>query len=68
VTNGSARSSPGARFVSPEYRGRQIFARLLNFLSQIRDRPQVDFLMGFPVEMSYGSFLRNGWHNPLNLR
>ena len=58
----------GSSLVSPEYRGRQIFARLLNFLSQIRDRPQVDFLMGFPVEMSYGSFLRNGWHNPLNLR
>lgn len=57
----------GNSLVSPDYRGRQIFARLLNFLGETEDRPEIDFLMGFPVEMSYGSFLRNGWSNPLDL-
>lgn len=57
----------GSSLVSPDYRGRGIFARLLNHLVETDDRPQIDFLMGFPVEMSYGSFIRNGWHNPLDL-
>lgn len=57
----------GNSLVSPDYRGRQIFARLLNFLHQTDDRPPIDFLMGFPVEMSFGSFLRNDWANPMDL-
>lgn len=57
----------GNSLVSPDYRGRQIFARLLNFLSGTTERPPIDFLMGFPVEMSFGSFLRNEWANPLDL-
>ena len=57
----------GNSLVSPDYRGRRIFARLLNFLAETEDRPEIDFLMGFPVEMSYGSFIRNGWDNPLDL-
>ncbi len=59
----------GNSLVSDRYRGRQIFARLLNFLPEANtsDRPEIDFLMGFPVEMSYGSFIRNKWANPLDL-
>lgn len=59
----------GNSLVSPKHRGRQIFARLLNFLAETdaAERPEIDFLMGFPVEMSYGSFIRNKWTNPLNL-
>ena len=57
----------GNSLVSPDYRGRRIFSRLLNFLDELEDRPQIDFLMGFPVQMSYGSFIRNGWDNPLDL-
>jgi len=57
----------GNSLVSGNYRGRKIFARLLNYLSETDNRPDIDFLMGFPVEMSYGSFMRNDWENPLNL-
>lgn len=57
----------GNSLVSEAYRGRRIFARLLNFLAETEERPDIDFLMGFPVEMSYGSFIRNGWDNPFDL-
>jgi hypothetical protein len=59
----------GNSLVAPAYRGRQIFARLLNYLNCLSpaERPQIECLMGFPVEMSYGSFLRNQWSNPLDL-
>ena len=57
----------GRSLVSPHYRGHRVFARLLNFLWETDERPDVDFLMGFPVEMSFGSFQRNGWSNPLDL-
>jgi GNAT superfamily N-acetyltransferase len=57
----------GRSLVSPDYRGRGIFARLLDFLWESGERPDIDFLMGFPVKMSYGSFIRNGWVNPVDL-
>jgi hypothetical protein len=57
----------GNSLVDAAYRGRQIFARLLNHLDRLKDLRQIDFLVGFPVQMSYGSFIRNGWANPLNL-
>ena len=44
-----------------------IFARLLGYLDEHGAEHRVDFLMGFPVEMSFGSFLRNGWDNPTDL-
>ena len=59
----------GNSLISKDYRGRRIFARLLNFLAEENppDRPKIDLLMGFPVEMSYSSFIRNKWINPLDL-
>jgi hypothetical protein len=57
----------GRSLVSPQYRGQRIFARLLNFLWGSDEQPDVDFLMGFPIEMSFGSLRRNGWSNPLDL-
>lgn len=59
----------GSSLVSPIYRGRQIFAKLLSFLDEVEpeNRPKIDFLMGFPVKMSYGSFMRNNWANPNDL-
>jgi len=57
----------GNSLVSPAYRGRGIFAALLSFLEESDGRPPIDFLMGFPVEMSFGSFLRNRWANPFDL-
>ena len=59
----------GNSLVAKNYRGRQIFARLLNYLFDLDagERPGIDFLMGFPVEMSYGGFIRNKWANPLDM-
>jgi GNAT superfamily N-acetyltransferase len=57
----------GASLVASDYRGRGIFAQLLNHLDGMNDKQHIDFLMGFPVEMSFSSFLRNGWANPFNL-
>ena len=57
----------GKSLVSPDYRGRRIFARLLNCLAETDRRPEIDLLMGFPVQTSYASFIRNQWSNPLNL-
>jgi hypothetical protein len=59
----------GSSIISSRYRGRQIFAQLLNFIDNQDsiDRMKIDFLIGFPVKMSFGSFMRNKWTNPLNL-
>jgi GNAT superfamily N-acetyltransferase len=57
----------GNSLVDAGYRGRKIFARLLNHLDRLKEVRPIDFLVGFPVQMSYGSFIRNGWANPLNL-
>ena len=57
----------GNSIVSPNYRGRRIFSRLLRYLDEIREDQHIDFLMGFPVEGSYNSFIRNKWSNVLNL-
>ena len=57
----------GNSIIGPEYRGMGIFQRLLNYLDTIRKYKQIDFLTGFPVKSSYGSFIRNKWTNILNL-
>jgi hypothetical protein len=58
----------GASLVAADYRGRKIFARLLNHhVHGPKEKMPIDFLMGFPVEMSFDSFLRNGWQSPLDL-
>jgi GNAT superfamily N-acetyltransferase len=57
----------GSSLVDPDYRGYGVFARLLAHLDDIEARSKIDFLMGFPVEASFHSFLRNGWANPLDL-
>jgi GNAT superfamily N-acetyltransferase len=56
----------GRSIVSPEYRGRGVFAALLDFAWQ-REHEGVDFLTGFPHAGSYGSLVRNRWENPLDL-
>jgi GNAT superfamily N-acetyltransferase len=57
----------GSSLVERDYRGRRIFARLLEHLDAARERARIDFLMGFPVKESFGSFVRNHWANPLDL-
>jgi hypothetical protein len=57
----------GSSLVARDYRGRRIFARLLGHLDATRERARIEFLMGFPVKQSFGSFVRNHWANPLDL-
>jgi len=57
----------GNSIVHPDYRGKGIFQKLLNFLDENNKDLNIDFLMGFPVEASFGSFVRNKWANPFNL-
>lgn len=57
----------GNSLVHPDYRGKGIFQKLLNYLDEYNKDLQIDFLMGFPVQMSYGSFMKNKWANPLNI-
>lgn len=58
----------GNSLVHPDYRGKGIFAKLLSFVEEKAEKSGVDFLMGFPVEASYGSFIRKKWSNVLNLQ
>lgn len=58
----------GNSLVHPDYRGKGIFAKLLAFVEDKAEKSGVDFLMGFPVEASYGSFIRKKWSNVLNLQ
>ncbi len=57
----------GNSVVHPDYRGKGIFQKLLNYLDDYNKDLKIDFLMGFPVQQSYGSFIKNKWANPLNL-
>jgi GNAT superfamily N-acetyltransferase len=57
----------GNSLVHPDYRGKGIFGKLLNYLDEYNKDLNIDFLMGFPVQMSYGSFMKNKWANPLNI-
>lgn len=57
----------GNSIVHPDYRGQGIFQKLLNYIDENNEQLKIDFLMGFPVEASFGSFLRNNWANPLDL-
>jgi GNAT superfamily N-acetyltransferase len=58
----------GNSLVHPDYRGKGLFKLMLNFIYTDERKNQIDFLMGFPVEASYPSFIKNGWLNILNLR
>ncbi|MCU1486925.1 MAG: hypothetical protein JWN67_3671 [Actinomycetia bacterium] len=57
----------GRSLVHPEYRGRGIFQRLL---CQVEDNPgdfTADFIVGFPVDVSFGSLVRNGFAHVCDL-
>ncbi len=58
----------GNSLVHSGYRGRKIFSRLLKHIQSLIEQRNVDFLVGFPVQASYGSFIRKGWKNILNMR
>lgn len=57
----------GNSIVHPSYRGKGMFQKLLQYLDDHQQELQIDFLMGFPVEASYRSFIKNTWKNPFDL-
>lgn len=69
VLNGNTLYSlqSGNSITHPNYRGKGIFKKLLNFVFENKNVLQADFMMGFPVQASYGSFIKNNWTNVLNL-
>ncbi|MFM9005637.1 MAG: GNAT family N-acetyltransferase, partial [Flavobacteriales bacterium] len=58
----------GNSLVHPDYRGKGLFGKMLNFIHEPGSGFNAELLIGFPVEASYNSFMRNGWINPFNLQ
>lgn len=57
----------GNSLVNPDYRGKGIFQQLLNYLEKHREKYGIDFLIGFPINASRNSLIRNGWKNILDM-
>jgi GNAT superfamily N-acetyltransferase len=57
----------GNSLTHPDYRGRGIFKKLLNYVFENSEIVKADFFIGFPVQASYGSFIKNKWENIFNL-
>jgi hypothetical protein len=57
----------GSSIVSKLARGKGIFQKMLSYIDTVKDKYNIDFLVGFPVEASYKSFMSNGWDHPFNL-
>lgn len=55
----------GNSIVDSSYRGKGIFKKLLHFIDD--KNLSIDFIIGFPVEASYYSFIKAKWKNPFNL-
>ncbi len=58
----------GNSLVHRDYRGKGLFGKMLNFIHEPGSGFNAELLIGFPVEASYNSFMRNGWLNPFNLQ
>lgn len=58
----------GNSLVHPDFRGKGLFGRMLNFIHDADSGFNCELLIGFPVEASYNSFMRNKWLNPFNLQ
>jgi len=58
----------GATLVHPDFRGRKIFQRLLLEGNRLAIENGHDFFVGFPVPMSLGGFVKDGWTNLGSLR
>ena len=53
----------GGTLVHPEHRGQGLFMRMLTAGNAILERRGVDFVMGFPVPMSFGGFIKDAWYH-----
>jgi hypothetical protein len=58
----------GNSLVHPNFRGQGIFQKMLSEGSAIGHKIKADFFIGFPVQMSYGAFIKDGWVDVGNLR
>jgi len=58
----------GSSIVSKKARGKGVFQNMLNFADTMRNKYEIDFFIGFPVEASYKSFMSNGWNNPFDVQ
>ncbi len=58
----------GNSLVHPDFRGKGLFAKMLDYIHQPENNIQFDLLIGFPVEASYNSFIRKNWENPFDLQ
>lgn len=58
----------GNSLVHPDFRGKGLFAKMLDHIHRPESGFDAEFLTGFPVEMSYNSFIRNKWNNLFNLQ
>lgn len=57
----------GNSLVHPDFRGKGLFAKMLDYIHLPESGFDAELLIGFPVEMSYNSFIRNKWKNPFDL-
>jgi GNAT superfamily N-acetyltransferase len=58
----------GNSLVHPDYRGKGLFAKMLNYIHEEGSGFSFDVLIGFPVQASYNSFIKNKWKNPFDLQ
>lgn len=58
----------GNSLIHPDYRGQGLFNKMLAFIETEKERREIDFLMGFPVEASKRNFLKDQWTNLFDLR
>ena len=58
----------GNSLVHEDYRGKGIFQKLLQYIDEHRESLKIDFLIGFPIDASVGSLVRNKWTNLFNLK
>jgi GNAT superfamily N-acetyltransferase len=54
--------------VSPDFRGRGIFSKLLEAMKQWGTEEKADFMIGFPVPLSRPTFVKKGWANVFDLQ
>ncbi len=57
----------GNVIVDPSYRGQQIFHKMVEFMNKIHNERGVDLLIGFPVDVAFNTYIRNGWENIISL-
>lgn len=58
----------GNSMVHPGFRGQKIFQKMLSIGSEIGLQKKVDFFIGYPVPISYGALINDGWIKLGNLR